>query len=202
MIVVLCALAALLFVTPSWRRIAWRRPVHRGTVDQAVILDMAAAALKAGVALPAMLQAMHAAMSDTSISGVYVGEACKGAGGSGVLPSLRLVKSTQISRHRNLEEVSNMLLMGAAWDEAWEGVAPVYLRVGSVLAPAWNDGVAPVALLERGAQGLRASRARRAKEAAARLGSKLVVPLAACYLPAFMLLGVLPVVVAAAEKLF
>lgn len=237
MIVVLCVGIALLFVTPGWRRVTVRRRVRSAAVDQAVILDMAASALKAGVAIPAMLKALHTAFADSAIlvpnteqkAAIRAGDTQGAAGawyavaeeqadyenagpGHAIRAAFsgRQTKSGRLrhahraskQRYRSLDEVGNMLLMGALWEEAWEHVAPTYMRLGAALAPAWNDGAAPVALLERAAQGLRYSRARRAKEAAARLGSALVVPLAACYLPAFMLLGVLPVVVAAAAKLF
>ena len=198
MIVLMFGLFAALFVTPSWRRISPHQRVRQGSVDQAVILDMAAAALKAGIAIPAMLQALHAAMDDPAIAGAPR----FGRAGPRWQGSLGKLLRHNYRQQRSLAQVANMLLFGAPWEEAWEHVLPIYSRLGVVLAPAWKDGVAPVALLERSAQGLRYSRARRAKEAAGALGSKLVVPLAACFLPAFMLLGVLPVVIAAASKLF
>ncbi|MDD7465195.1 MAG: hypothetical protein PUK59_03010 [Actinomycetaceae bacterium] len=200
--IIVCA--SLVFVTPSWRRFTWPTRTRSGPVDQAVILDLAASALKAGVSIPSMLYAVHQAMDDPAISvpGLQRQPAWRMA-----LEGVRVHTRTDsqskngVSHGRTLQEVANLLLMGATWEEAWEQVLPSYQRLAGVLAPAWNDGVAPVALLERGVQELRFSRARRAKEAAARLGSLLVIPLSACFLPAFILIGVLPVVVAAAEKL-
>lgn len=218
---------ALVFVTPSWHRFSWPVRPHSGPVDQAVILDLAASALKAGVSIPSMLYAVHQAMDDPVISvPSAMSKATPGAGvkrigravgmltcgarawrsgesrGDDGRARTRSQLKNGAAHGRTLQEVANLLLMGAAWEEAWEQVLPSYRRLAVALAPAWNDGVAPVALLERSAQELRFSRSRRAKEAAARLGSLLVIPLAACFLPAFMLIGVLPVVVAAAEKLF
>ena len=200
MIVLLCGAVSLLFVSPRWHRIKIRRPEYKGRVDQAVILDLAAAALASGVSIPTMLQAVHVAMDDPAISTGKSSSLRRGEPKMALLNKHR--RSRAHIRYSTLDEVAHMLLMGASWDEAWKNVIPVYRRLGNVLAPAWISGVAPVALLKRGAQSLRFSRARRAKEAAARLGTKLVVPLAVCYLPAFMLIGVLPVVVAAAGKLF
>ena len=116
--------------------------------------------------------------------------------------ALHVGRSRSARTDRKLCEVANMLMMGASWDEAWENVSHSLKRLEEALAPAWINGVAPVALLERAAQALRISRARRAKEAAARLGSALVVPLTMCFLPAFILIGVVPVIVAAAGKIF
>ncbi|KAE8762071.1 secretion system protein, partial [Georgenia thermotolerans] len=56
---------------------------------------------------------------------------------------------------------------------------------------------APGPLLRRAAEAVRADRQRQAQEAAARLGVRLVLPLGLCFLPAFVLLGIVPVVVAA-----
>ncbi|OQD34804.1 hypothetical protein B1R42_08695 [Trueperella pyogenes] len=96
-------------------------------------------------------------------------------------------------------QTANLLLMGAKWDEAWEGAANERLR--EALRAAWTDGAAPVPLVERSAQSLRLQRQRKAKEAAARLGAKLVMPLGLCFLPAFILLGIVPVVAGAASAL-
>lgn len=103
--------------------------------------------------------------------------------------------------YKSLSEVGNLLLLGATWPEAWDGAAPAMWRMREALEPAWRDGAAPLVLLERSAQTLRQTRTRRAKEAAARLGSKLVLPLGLCFLPAFILLGVVPIVVTLAERM-
>lgn len=58
-----------------------------------------------------------------------------------------------------------------------------------------RTGVGPAPLIESVAKELRASSRRRRQEAAAALGVKLVVPLGACILPAFLLLSVVPVVI-------
>lgn len=208
MIAVALIAIALLCVPPNWHRISMPQRTRSGPVDQAVILDLAAAAIKAGVAIPAMLQAVHQALEDPAISLPHASSKER-ISQSRRRTRQRIFKrfsrsggGAADSRGRTLREVANLLLLGATWEEAWEHVLPPYQRLAEVLAPAWNDGVAPVALLERAAQELRFSRVRKAKEAAARLGSMLVIPLAACYLPAFMLIGVLPVVVAAAQRLF
>lgn len=95
---------------------------------------------------------------------------------------------------------SRLLLMGATWEEAWDGVANTRLR--DSLRAAWTDGAAPVPLIERSAHTLRLQRQRNAKEAAEKLGARLVMPLGLCFLPAFILIGVVPVVAGAAGTLF
>lgn len=96
-------------------------------------------------------------------------------------------------------QTANLLLMGATWEEAWEELPRDRLR--EALRAAWTDGAAPVPLIQRSAQSLRLQRQRNAKEAAARLGARLVLPLGLCFLPAFILLGIVPVVAGAAGRL-
>lgn len=96
---------------------------------------------------------------------------------------------------RVLRRVGAVLLLGGTWAEAWAG-APDRLRVlDHALEPAWVDGVPAGPLLTRAADQLRAGQARAAEEAAGRLGVRLVLPLGLCFLPAFVLLGLVPVLV-------
>lgn len=101
-----------------------------------------------------------------------------------------------------LQVVGRLLVMGATWDEAWNDVPARFDMLRDALQPAWEDGAAPLPLLERGAQMLRQSRERQAREAAARLGSLLVLPLGLCFLPAFVLIGIVPVIAAAGISIF
>ncbi len=101
-----------------------------------------------------------------------------------------------------LQVVGRLLMMGATWDEAWNDVSARFDMLRDALQPAWEDGAAPLPLLERGAQMLRQSRERQAREAAAKLGSQLVLPLGLCFLPAFVLIGIVPVIAAAGISIF
>ena len=95
------------------------------------------------------------------------------------------------SRHRVL------LLLGATWTEAWADAPEILAPLADALEPAWVDGAAPGPLLRQAAASVRSTRHREAQEAAARLGVRLVLPLGLCFLPAFVLLGLVPVVLAA-----
>ncbi|MBR5950164.1 MAG: type II secretion system F family protein [Actinomycetaceae bacterium] len=101
-----------------------------------------------------------------------------------------------------LGRVAHLLLMGASWSEAWEGTQERFVPLRDSLAPAWLSGAAPVPLLKRSADSIRQSRARRAREAASELGAKLVLPLGLCFLPAFVLFSVIPVVFSTGLSLF
>lgn len=84
-----------------------------------------------------------------------------------------------------------------AWadvDDRWRALAEPLLLSARTGAPA-------AALLRSAAQQSRTDRRRAAEEAAARLGSLLVLPLGLCTLPSFLLLGVVPVVLTLAGDL-
>lgn len=94
-----------------------------------------------------------------------------------------------------LPRIAKELVMGAGWAEAWE---PIPARAGLLaqgLQPGWEQGVSPILLLEHAAQQSREKHLARAEEEAARLAVKLVVPLGLFLLPAFVVWGVIPVVV-------
>lgn len=95
-----------------------------------------------------------------------------------------------------LRQAGAALLLGAPWDEAWAAAPAALVPLADALGPAWTDGIAPGPLLRQAADAVRAGRHRQAQEAAARLGVRLVLPLGLCFLPAFVLLGIIPVVLA------
>lgn len=152
-----------------WRgvRVPFGRVRRTGpsAVDDVLLLDLVAAALRTGVSIPRALTA--------------VGAVCGSA---------------------RLERTGRLLLLGADWEEAWgadrewdAGSVVPRAALARALQPAWCDGADPVPLLGRAAAGLQARRDRAAREAAGRLGVRLVLPLGLCHLPAFILIGVVPV---------
>ncbi|MET0789173.1 MAG: type II secretion system F family protein [Cellulomonas sp.] len=94
------------------------------------------------------------------------------------------------------------LLLGAPWQSAWAGAAPPLAAVVSVLEPSWTTGSAPGPALRGRADQLRRERRARARAAAGALGVHLVLPLGLCFLPAFVLLGLVPMILSLAGDLF
>lgn len=103
---------------------------------------------------------------------------------------------------RPLHRAVTALRLGAPWREAWQGAPAEYADLQRALEPAWVDGVSPVPLLQQAAETIRARRTATAREAAARLGVRLVLPLGLCLLPAFVLLGLVPVLLSTGTDLF
>ena len=104
--------------------------------------------------------------------------------------------------HLDIGTTAQLLLLGAPWAEAWEGIHPRAHLLREALQPAWENGVAPLTLLGTAARSYRRRRSREARRAAAELGNSLVVPLGVCFLPAFILVGIVPAVAGAATGLF
>ena len=128
-----------------------------------------------------------------------------------VIASGASIPSALLALERALDEeegeaglavVARLLLMGASWEEAWADAPSRFVALRDALAPSWESGAAPVPLLERASASLRACRARASREAAAALAAKLVLPLGLCFLPAFVLLGVVPVVASTGMSIF
>lgn len=88
--------------------------------------------------------------------------------------------------------------IGASWQDSWEGhtahadVAQIHdaLSFGAI------TGASSAALLYAESKRLRKAASRHAEKRAAALGVKLVLPLGLCSLPAFIALGIVPVVMA------
>lgn len=99
------------------------------------------------------------------------------------------------ARGADLVAAAARLSGGAPWREAWAGSDPALGPVAVALRPSWEDGVAPTGALRATAAHLRRERQAVALAAAGRLGVRLVLPLAACHLPAFVLVGLLPVLI-------
>ncbi|WP_461187763.1 type II secretion system F family protein [Arthrobacter sp. Z4-13] len=120
--------------------------------------------------------------------------------GSGIGRSLELVSASASTQYReSLRPVVSALAIGADWETAWRSSAvrlPEILELRDALGFAALTGAPSSAILYAQAARLRRERFRAAEKRAASLGVKLVVPLGLCSLPAFICLGVVPVLLA------
>ncbi|WP_458781037.1 type II secretion system F family protein [Arthrobacter sp. D3-16] len=120
--------------------------------------------------------------------------------GSGIGRSLELVSASASTQYRDsLRPVVSALAIGADWETAWRSSAvrlPEILELRDALGFAALTGAPSSAILYAQAARLRRERFRAAEKRAASLGVKLVVPLGLCSLPAFICLGVVPVLLA------
>jgi pilus assembly protein TadC len=96
---------------------------------------------------------------------------------------------------RGLVSASAALVMGADWETAWSVVPERLTPVARCLSATWSSGAAPGPALRAASEHLQRERRTTAREAAGRLGVRLVLPLGLCFLPAFVLIGLVPVMV-------
>lgn len=138
----------------------------------AMTLDLAAAALRAGQPVASALAVAAPAASGSSA--------------------------------RALREVSGLLRLGAEPGEAWRSVAddPVLGRVARTAARSATSGARLAIGWEQLADELRAELQAAATARAHRAGVWAIAPLGLCFLPAFVCLGIVPVVVTVARAAF
>lgn len=131
------------------------------TVDTALVLELLAAQLRAGLAPLAALGTLAEALNS-----------------------------------RALHTVCQRLQMGSSWGSAWSGSAVgTFGELRDALAPAYTGGAPSTALLLSLADAHRLSERRAAERAAGKLSVALVVPLGLCSLPAFICLGIVPIII-------
>ncbi|MGQ5264392.1 type II secretion system F family protein [Micromonospora sp. ZYX-F-536] len=97
-----------------------------------------------------------------------------------------------------LARVGRTLLLGGGPAEAWSALdgVPGAERLTAAAFRSANSGAALAGALTRLADDLRADRATAAEASARRAGVLIVLPLGLCFLPAFILAGLVPVIVA------
>lgn len=101
-----------------------------------------------------------------------------------------------------LAAAGTALVLGASWGAAWAGATGGVSEVRDCLQDAWQSGASPGPALRSRSAAIRRERRRRARNAGAALGVHLVLPLGLCFLPAFALLGLAPLVLGLGSGLF
>lgn len=140
--------------------------------ELALCLDLVAAALRGGQPLPAALALAAPAASEPT--------------------------ATELTR------VARLLRLGADPVEAWRGIADddVLAPVAQAACRSADSGIRLAHGLERVGEDIRAAVRAAAEARAQRAGILAMAPLGLCFLPAFVCLGVVPVVVGIAAKAF
>ena len=146
----------------------WRRSPPSGVVssrDAALFAELLAACLESGAALPAALR----------------------LAGSAGTPEMSRVTA----------EIAAALAAGLSPAAAWQAVADdtVLRPIARVCCRTAMSGAAASAELHRIARRLRERRREEAEQRVARASVWLVLPLGSCFLPAFVLLTVIPIVI-------
>ncbi|HJQ44432.1 MAG TPA: type II secretion system F family protein [Jatrophihabitantaceae bacterium] len=114
------------------------------------------------------------------------------------------VHGTDDDAARGLDRVAALLQLGAGPAEAWSAADghPELVPVARIARRSSTSGVRLAAAFEELAVELRRDHAAAAEARAARAGVWAIAPLGLCFLPAFVCLGVVPVVVGIARTAF
>jgi Flp pilus assembly protein TadB len=127
------------------------------------------------------------------------------ASGASLLDAVRAVgMSAGDPAAQTLNRVERALMLGTPGAQLWStaNAEPQFTRIAAAFQRSSESG-APLAELLSGVAVDERRVKRRAVEIAARgAGVRSILPLAACYLPAFILLGVVPVVASMATTIF
>ncbi len=165
--------AAVLGPLTAWAlRRAGRAAAHPPDPALPLVLDLAAAALRSGRTLPDALDAALPAAGDQLRAG--------------------------------LQPVAGLLRLGAEPARAWSAVpaASPLATVAAAAVRSASSGLRIAATFERVAGELRDEAASRGAARAQRAGVTVLAPLGACFLPAFVCLGIVPVIAGLAASSF
>ncbi|KAA8820963.1 type II secretion system F family protein [Bifidobacterium vespertilionis] len=141
-----------------------------------LLLEMLAVSIRQGASIPRALDAV----------GTAWGGECGG-----------LMIRTAAALHR-----------GAGWPNAWalacgdERFGPLMMLVADTLEPSWRHGSSPLPHIEAAAEQIDKDSRRRIEEAAAKLGVRMLVPTGLCFLPSFILIGIVPAIASFGFELF
>lgn len=115
---------------------------------------------------------------------------------AGLSPLAALMALAEALNSGHLRQICRRLQVGATWEAAWAGTASgSWDQLRDALAPAYTAGSPSAPLLRALADAQRLSERRAAERAAGKLSVALVVPLGLCSLPAFICLGIVPILI-------
>ncbi|KFI96989.1 hypothetical protein [Bifidobacterium stellenboschense] len=181
-------------------RVRRRRTDERRNVDLPITLAMLHATLRQGASIPGALIAVGEALAEEGSDGRMRRNAHARA-----CSPVRQVPPAGFRKDRFardlpacLQAAGYALTRGATWHEAWVGAGtedPSLASIRDCLGEAWTHGVSPTARLELAIERYRRDETAAIEQAAAGLSVRLLAPTGLCFLPAFVLIGVLPAIV-------
>lgn len=188
----LCPVCMRRFLRDEERALRRWRPAGAGchgvtgscgeTPTAPIVLELLAVCIHSGASIPRALEA--------------VGKAVGGRVGVGLC------------------EASARLMRGTVWDAAWGaacnvagpdvgaggdgaddgGAQAVLSAVSHVLEPSWRHGSSPLPRIETAIEHDERDRAQVIDDGAAKLSTGVLLPMGLCFLPAFVVIGIIPIV--------
>jgi pilus assembly protein TadC len=165
-------------------------------------------AVVAGLVLPRWLASRESARARRERQGrraelplvLDVLAACVAAGATAPDAVAQIATACRSTLADDLRRAATSLRSGAAADEAWRGLPDDLAPIGEVLDRSMRSGASGAPLLRSLAERLRAQRRADRLDSARRLGVHAAAPLGLCFLPGFVVLGLLPVVIGLASQ--
>lgn len=197
-VALLAASGALTLAGQLWirRLVRSAEGAEAASVSPAVIATALRAVMQGGQDVPRALDAVGAAL------GVDAGADASAHVGKDAVADAAANASANVGTHAvadaaaALTRAARALRAGVAWEEAWAGAPDDVAVLARALRLPWTRGAAAGPMLASVAEELAYRRRARATRAAGELGVRLALPLALCLLPAFVVGGVLPLLVA------
>ena len=95
--------------------------------------------------------------------------------------------------------IARRLGLGMAWADAWADCPATWTTLERALRSAWRTGSSPVGAIDVAIAASHARARAAGDRSAAELGVRLTLPLTLCFLPAFVLVGIVPLLLTVAS---
>ena len=153
---------------------------------------------------PAAVRRRRTAVRDALPGAADLLAACLTAGAPIETATATVARAVGGPLGEHLDSVIRSVRLGSSPVQAWTAAAldPELAPLATALARASRGGAPPADVMAGAAEDLRDRRRTEASMAAQRVGVHAIAPLALCFLPAFVLLGIVPLVVGLAQQLF
>ncbi|WP_243388805.1 pilus assembly protein [Bifidobacterium simiarum] len=169
-----CACAVIVFAYLRLRPVRWMPLLDRRTsceeLPVTLMLELIAVAVRQGSSIPRALQIIGA------VSGTRLGD--------------------------DMVHVASALNRGVEWNSAWSVVSPRGRQAENLevlrntLEPSWRHGVSPLLRIAAQVEQIDRDERQYIEREAAGLSVRLLMPMGLCFLPAFILIGVVPSIAA------
>lgn len=106
---------------------------------------------------------------------------------------------SSITGNKDFEKIAQKILLGISWKKAYQNTFVTknedYLKIFKIIENNWEKGTSPIKPLEKIKKQLLDDEKQKLHENISKLSTKITLPLASCYLPSFIFLGLLPVII-------
>ncbi|RSX54603.1 pilus assembly protein [Bifidobacterium samirii] len=191
-------------VGSGWKG-ANRRSSLKRHVPDTLVLALLDAAIRQGASIPSALDAVGECLLRCG-DGTAGRERLRGRSPGPSSPSSgRSPDSPEAAIGVGLCAVAAALLRGVGWDAAWTlacadagddlGGGRLFRALQDALGPSWRQGVPPSARLNAMMEQMDADERARIETSTAKLSVRLLLPTGLCFLPSFIMIGIVPSIV-------